>query len=535
MKDESVSSRAIEPFWQEFDDILRVVDLSSGFVLLPIEVPGPDLARRLAHWLTLHSHPTMVVAPETSEDWNALASVLLSATPEDNGVVLVVESGISVEDLSRASRLVNERRDQIAKHLNCPLLWCGSSDFLVQTGQLAPDFWSVRAVERRLEWRPRMESKPAPSSRRDVHREELTHEALRQNDRKSAEVLFLARLRDSMYGEAPEDFEAAVSEIPRGLEEADSEFGLELALMKAEMARRRGRIADALEILDVWKEKVQSPDEVCRIELLRGRVWEKAGDAARAEQAYGCARETVGTKNGAWPLIAGMYWFALRGRTRDKDVRPGLRELVDAAKVKGDSQIVALGLAFLSEATARRHNLHLAGIFLYDGRHAYEMAKEHATILFAGEVDEAFVRAKTTIADAKATVLDARPEMFVAAKPKRPVDASNTSKEVADQRGGQESKIAEEDRPIVRPPVGIDERPAAQNRQWFVWVLAAAIVGILVSMGVSYFLRRSVVYCFQASNGEITCAESFEACEQMRTSAGTSRSCQKVRFGTMNK
>jgi tetratricopeptide (TPR) repeat protein len=39
----------------------------------------------------------------------------------------------------------------VSHHLACPLLWCGPPSFHVRTWELAPDFWSIRAIGHRLE------------------------------------------------------------------------------------------------------------------------------------------------------------------------------------------------------------------------------------------------------------------------------------------------------------------------------------------------------------------------------------------------
>ncbi len=49
------------PYLPAFEELLRVVELSSGFVLLPLEVSGPDSARAFGDWLAGKGHPATLI------------------------------------------------------------------------------------------------------------------------------------------------------------------------------------------------------------------------------------------------------------------------------------------------------------------------------------------------------------------------------------------------------------------------------------------------------------------------------------------
>ena len=486
MSDEDWTPAAIEPYEDDFEDVLRVLELSSGFVLVPIAVLGPDLAEMLADWLGHEKRPVTRFVAEGPEDWKNLSSSLLSAKPDRNGVVMVI-AGIRGDDLSLGLRLINERRDAIAKHLNCPLLWCGSAEFLVQTGQLAPDFWSVRAVERRIEARRKTESKKTPP-KKDVGKENLLDEALRQGDRKSAEILFLSRLREAMANGGDDDFDAVVASIPAEYEKADPSFEFELTLMKAEMARRRYKIGAALELLDTLEEKIKTPDEECRVDLLRGRIWEQEGNTERAKKAYESARETPGLENELWGEIAAQYYRIFHIRTANADLTAYQRSSLHRIKSIGDAQLRSLTTAFLAEATARQHDGRRAQRLLREAIELHDAAKDEPTILFGGEAAEAIQRAKLVIEKTQ--------------EPHR-------AKVSAILSGAGNSPLGFVMGSIVFA------------------LLAVGLVAMTVAISKSNY--RRTLHCFQGPNDKIICAESLEQCEKLRAieNPESTKPCQR--------
>lgn len=510
---------AIAPYEEDFAEVLRVIELSSDFVLLPVIVPGPDLASMLATWLAYKEHPVTKLEYHDTDAWKNLSTQLSTAKPEPNGVVMVIAGGDLSDDLSLPLRLVNERRDSIAKHLQCPLLWCGSSEFLVQTGQQAPDFWSVRAVERKIEARPVIESRKT-QKKKESAKGDLLDEALRQRDRKSAEILFLSRLRQAMTDAEDEAFDAIVASIPAEYEDVDPTFAFELTLMKAEMARRQHHIGQALEWLDACVSKAKSPDERCRIELLRGRIWERAGDTGRAIHAFVGAFNTKELANPIWKDISSLYLTALKTRRVNlgaDDRNDIIRELTERLGVLEDNYLRALGHAILAEALALQHHKQRARHCLGEAMALYEASMHEPTVLFGGEVEEAMAQAKQSIEG---------------------LDVLGVGKEdAADESDGRK-------RPIATIAGGIEDTmghshpPPAYTRSWVSMAAIAFGIAGIFAMVIAWAWGRwgdhrpKGLYCFANNEKEVICAESLEQCERFIVTFGYAgrRTCHKPLF-----
>lgn len=136
-----------------FERILQTLGLYEGFVLLPVEAPGREVVEALCRYLEGASFDCELVAP-SGEGWRDVAARLLAAgTPSDPGrqrvLVLYGELPIS-EALDVGFRLLNQQRDSLVAELGCPLLWCGSAEFLEASWERMPDFWSIRALKQKL-------------------------------------------------------------------------------------------------------------------------------------------------------------------------------------------------------------------------------------------------------------------------------------------------------------------------------------------------------------------------------------------------
>lgn len=138
------------PFERTFHEIARVIAYSTRFVLIPVAVPGPDLARGLKDWLEKVGYSA--TALELSEDahWERLAGFLMGIDPTPSGIVMVIGPALLPERVAGPLSLVNQARDAIKKKLRRPLLWCGPRAFINATWENAPDFWSIRAVDHSL-------------------------------------------------------------------------------------------------------------------------------------------------------------------------------------------------------------------------------------------------------------------------------------------------------------------------------------------------------------------------------------------------
>jgi uncharacterized protein YegL len=161
------ASAWLQRYASQLTAIQRAIELSEGFVLFPVELPGAEAARALGRWLDDRGHPVVMIDRPTGTGWEHLPADLLSIEVKDSGAVLVIGPRLESAAIRSGLRLLNQRRDVVARHLTCPLIWCGSKDFLDLTWRQAPDFWSVADVPRRLgEASPAVDSAEQADARR---------------------------------------------------------------------------------------------------------------------------------------------------------------------------------------------------------------------------------------------------------------------------------------------------------------------------------------------------------------------------------
>ena len=134
----------------ELQALERAIGLSDGFVLFPIELPGPEFARELGRWLEGRGHRVVVLDPQADDAWGRLPADMFSVEARPGGIVVVIGARLESASVRSGLGLLNQRRDTLAKHLGGPLLWCGSKEFLDLTWRQAPDFWSVADIPRRM-------------------------------------------------------------------------------------------------------------------------------------------------------------------------------------------------------------------------------------------------------------------------------------------------------------------------------------------------------------------------------------------------
>ncbi len=143
----------VEPYLPDFRDLLRVIERSPGFVLQPVVLPSPDLARALADWLA-SQHVTVRAVDLRHDPWDDLAARLASVTfdqaPRPHAVVVITPHDLDAATIDRGLASLNSQRDSLARHLGCPLLWCGSTDLLRATADHATDFWSIANPPHRI-------------------------------------------------------------------------------------------------------------------------------------------------------------------------------------------------------------------------------------------------------------------------------------------------------------------------------------------------------------------------------------------------
>jgi tetratricopeptide (TPR) repeat protein len=141
----------------DVQELRRILSLAGGFILLPVEVEGPDAARVLAGAV----EGAVAIEPVDDEGWAQLVASILAAAATGASAVVVIGPARSSAALYAALRLVNMRRDTLVEALGRPLLWCGPAEFLKQTWERAPDFWSIRAMTLRFaRWTHPVEEPP---------------------------------------------------------------------------------------------------------------------------------------------------------------------------------------------------------------------------------------------------------------------------------------------------------------------------------------------------------------------------------------
>jgi tetratricopeptide (TPR) repeat protein len=134
----------------DLHELERILSLAHGFIVLPVEVAGPDAARAQAERLGTAGWPTATIEPVNDDGWAQLVADILDAAATSARCVMVIGTAQGTPALHAALRLVNQRRDSIAQTLARPLLWSGPPEFLKLTWERAPDFWSIRAMTLRF-------------------------------------------------------------------------------------------------------------------------------------------------------------------------------------------------------------------------------------------------------------------------------------------------------------------------------------------------------------------------------------------------
>ena len=334
-----------------FREIQRALSLADGFVLCPVEC-GPDVARALAEWLDESGWPTRVLEPVTDDDWRELVSGLLEAAASAARVVAVIGSRQPSPGAPAALRLVNQRRDAIVEALHKTLLWCGPAEFLKLTWERAPDFWSVRAMTRRLStstapWREAPLWPGAwPADPPERLREMLTL-ATAQGDTSIASHA-AAMLAESLAARGEIDEAAEV------VNEAPS--APELRLVGAYLAALRGDLAGAEAMLRETQPDASPELEGRRLVALGNLELER--DKATAMQCYERAAQILGaardTPNVAVAL-ADMGLVAMTDGAFDV-AEDRLEEAVSVARRAGDARNEALILSKLGRLHLLRHD-----------------------------------------------------------------------------------------------------------------------------------------------------------------------------------
>jgi AAA-like domain len=391
----------VEPYLPGFHDLLHLIDLAGGFVLVPLSIPGPDVAVALADWLSAKGHPAIVIQPEDDLAWEHLTAALLAARPAKGGVVMVIGSREPLPGGSHLGmRLVNEHRDSLVRHLGCPLLWCGPTSFLDFTWERAPDFWSIRSVDRQLE----------PEATKVAHREldainDWMAEAKEQGDTKSAARLALKRADKLIEEGAFADAAAVVNEAIVSLGETEPWLRVELGLRQVDLARRGGALKSALRTLDELKALARKPAQVSRMYLARGRVLEAMGWFGDADEAYqkaidgAKAMDDLALKARAILRLGSMWAIAKPSSSVSRLIAPE-REI---ARRLGDDALAAMAAAIEAIVAVAHYDKLRAGALLAEAYALRDASRGALTALDPGELDEALEAAERAMVGAAAS------------------------------------------------------------------------------------------------------------------------------------
>lgn len=344
----------------------RILVRNRGFLLQPIEVSGPDVARDLAiHALSRPDRPCVIVEPgQNDQAWDELPATLIAAlgsNASEAAIVLLVPPSDITPAVHRGLRLLNQRRDTIIKTLNRPLLWCGSAEFLNMVWTEAPDFWSVRAIDLRLvadeESNAAAISDP-PFEVPDAARAEivkwlgLRRDARAQHDFDMATRNALRAVDQLLRYDAIDAAAQIMDEVLA--DEHTPKTGVtafEIALRRAEVDGRQQRtLSAAAELGGLLARKDLPADVRGRAALRMGRLLEDGGDISRAEGFYRDAMATAEASRD-FELLAraqvGAYGIAARTGRGAIAVEP-LQEAEAYARRIGDRTLEAAAIAALA-------------------------------------------------------------------------------------------------------------------------------------------------------------------------------------------
>lgn len=380
------------PHEEPFHDIARIVSLAPGFVLVPVAVPGPDLARALGQWLSEAGHPVVVHELIGDAEWEQLAGFLLSQSPPPDGVVMVISPGTLPRGVSGALGLVNQARDAIVRTLRRPLLWCGPRSFLNLTWQNAPDFWSIRSVDHSMysttgmaapdatlpvttapaaaqpsaaalpAVAPRLAPSPvlpAPPPAGAELEDSLVSEAMAQGDPMSAAILAARDAESALADERAADALRFVDQQLVAGGAVPAEMRQRLTVLRARALDKLGRADEATADLDrLLATEGLSPAVELDAVLERAQFPVRTGDADIVERSFSRARSLarkLGSVEGDIRARIGLGEAAmLRGES--EDARSILSEAATDAEKLQDERVIHAARAPLARALDQTHD-----------------------------------------------------------------------------------------------------------------------------------------------------------------------------------
>lgn len=368
---ESLASR----YRAGFERIQRTLGLYQGFVLLPVEAPGREVVEALSRYLDGMGFDCELVAP-SGEGWRDVADRLLTAgSPSNSGrqrvLLLHGETPIS-EAMDGGFRLLNQQRDSLVAGLGCPLLWCGTAEFLEASWERMPDFWSIRALKQKLVAEGGVAETPVPGTWGPAGVGEDLEElwdlwgAARVQGDPIGVLRLGERLARELYGRAR--FEEALRVGREALDVSSQAIGsgnsrFDLLLLVATVEHRVGNNDSSEGYLQAAEALAEGLGAPAHVELLFtvGGLAEISGDFQLAEEKYRRALELSEEGGAPSSLIArvkGNLANALAKNGRLVEAKAIVREALALATGGMDSRDAAYlfhqagNIAFASDAFA---------------------------------------------------------------------------------------------------------------------------------------------------------------------------------------
>lgn len=370
-------------------ELLRLLGATTGFSLIPVEVPGPDLARALARWLGQHGHPCRVVAPAEEEGWLDLPGRLARAETNPYGTVMVIGPATITPAVTHGLRVLNQRRDVVIRALEAPLLWVGPREFHRATWHQAPDFWSVRSLTWRVAPRPAPVSGPAPYNGPLVNDDPDHLMGLIAEARLQGDPLNAARIGYLLTGALASRGDIAGARAAAGVAmgdapPVDADLGFDLRLLDARLADLAGAPEEAqARLAEARALAGDSPGKRAQIDLLTARrLTEQGKDGA----AIRLLEEIVSRCGEERPFLCARALTALgRAYRAEGHLEPGrmedaervLRQALDLFQGQGEALGEANVLAELG-ALARQRGRSSEAEALYRG--AWETYRAHGAV-----------------------------------------------------------------------------------------------------------------------------------------------------------
>lgn len=354
---------------QVYEELLRFLATTEGFVLVPVEVPDDRVGEELAAWLRAHAHPVRVVRAEPGRE---LVHRLLGG--ERGAPVMVLgETALAPEALG----VLNQRRDTVSAFLEAPLLWCGPPAFLYAPREAAPDFWSTRALPRRVatpgariptapRWTGPLvpEGPDALAALRDARRAEGDT----VNAARLAYLRAAALAARSRFAEARGELAAVAADLPLP---DDLRFDLDLLAARLALVDEDPEgAADAL--ARARRLAGESPGRRAQLDLVEVRALEEAGRVEEARDRAEAALRACGADRSLLAARAQVVLGRLSRRLADHVAAE--RHLLDAAagfQAQGEALGEANALVELGDLRLEQGRFDEARALFHAARSAY--------------------------------------------------------------------------------------------------------------------------------------------------------------------